>query len=109
MTYLDHLHGPVLLAALCLVIFVEECGVPVPLAPGDLLLATCGLAIRTQGLDPLLVVAAVYLCTVAGAMTGREVFDLAGVRLLRPLTASLRPLGAWAPATRLGGGLDRVA
>jgi membrane-associated protein len=98
-TYLDHFHGPALLAALCLVIFVEECGVPIPLAPGDLLLAACGLAIRGGGLDPLIAVPAVYLSTIAGAMTGREVFDVAGARLLRRLTG----------ATRLGGGLDRAA
>jgi membrane-associated protein len=97
-TYLDQLHGPALLAAFCLVIFVEECGVPIPFAPGDLLLAACGLAIRGGGLDPLIAVPAVYLSTIAGAMTGREVFDVAGARLLRRLTGS----------TRLGGGLDRA-
>ena len=99
MTYVDQLHGPALLAALCLVIFVEECGVPIPFAPGDLLLAACGLAIRGGGLDPLIAVPAVYLSTIAGAMTGREVFDVAGARLLRRLTGS----------TRLAGGLDRAA
>jgi membrane-associated protein len=98
-TYLDQLHGPALLAALCLVIFVEECGVPVPFAPGDLLLAACGLAIRSRGLDPLIAVPAVYLSTIAGAMAGREVFDVAGARLLRRLTGS----------TRFRGGLDRAA
>jgi len=98
MTYFDHLHGPALLGALCLVIFIEECGVPVPFAPGDLLLVAGGLAIRSRGLDPLLAVPAVYLCTVAGAMTGREAFDRAGA-LLRRVTG----------ATRLGGGLDRAA
>jgi len=98
-TYVDQLHGPALLAALCLVIFVEECGVPVPFAPGDLLLVACGLAIRSRGLDPLIAVPAVYLCTIAGAMTGREVFDVAGARLLRRFTGS----------TRLAGGLDRAA
>jgi membrane-associated protein len=98
-TYVDQLHGPALLAALCLVIFVEECGVPVPFAPGDLLLAACGLAIRSRGLEPLVAVPAVYLSTIAGAMAGREVFDVAGARLLRRLTGS----------TRLRGGLDRAA
>jgi membrane-associated protein len=98
-TFVDQLHGPALLAALCLVIFVEECGVPVPFAPGDLLLAACGLAIRSRGLDPLVAIPAVYASTLAGAMVGREVFDLAGARLLRRLTGT----------TRLRGGLDRAA
>jgi membrane-associated protein len=98
-TFLDQLHGPAFLGALCLVIFVEECGVPLPFAPGDLLLVACGLAIRRRGLEPLLAVPAVYLSTIAGAMAGREVFDVAGARLLRWLTGS----------KRLAGGVDRAA
>ena len=93
------MHGPALLAVLCVVIFVEECGVPVPFAPGDLLLVACGLAIRSRGLDPLLAVPAVYLSTIAGAMAGRELFDVAGAGLLRRLTGS----------TRFSSGLDRAA
>lgn len=98
MTSIQQLHGPALLAVLCLLIFVEECGVPVPFAPGDLLLVACGLAIRGRGLDPFVAVPAVYLATIGGAMTGRELFDVAGARLLRRLTGS----------TRAGPGLDRA-
>src|SRR5262249_16999943 len=90
MTFLDHLHGPELLAVLCLLIFIEECGVPMPFAPGDLLLVVCGLAIRGGGLHPVLAIAAVYLVTLAGAMTGREVFDVAGASLLRRLLGPTR-------------------
>jgi membrane-associated protein len=82
MISLEHLHGFTLLAALCLLIFVEECGVPLPFAPGDLLLAICGLAIRRGGLSPVVAIGAVYLTTLAGAMAGRELFDLVGARLL---------------------------
>jgi membrane protein DedA with SNARE-associated domain len=97
-TYIEHLQGPALLGVLCLVIFVEECGVPVPFAPGDLLLVICGVAIRHGGLNPVLAVGAVYLTTLAGAMTGRAVFEVAGVRLLRLIGS-----------TRLRGGLERAA
>ena len=90
MTFVDQFHGPALLGALCLVIFVEECGVPMPFAPGDLLLAACGLAIRDGGLDPVVAVPAVYLSTIAGAMSGREVFDVAGARLLRRFAGTSR-------------------
>jgi membrane-associated protein len=98
---MEHLHGPVLLGVLCLVIFVEECGVPVPLAPGDLLLALCGLAIRTGGLNPVLAPAAVFLATIAGAMAGRELFAAAGSRLMRRLTGSTRLRGPLERAARL--------
>jgi membrane protein DedA with SNARE-associated domain len=97
--FVEHLHGPALLGGICLLIFVEECGVPVPFAPGDALLAVCGLAIRNGGLHPALALAAVYLATLAGAMTGRELFDAGGGRLLRWLAGS----------TRLRVALDRAA
>lgn len=101
MTFLAHLHGPVFLAVLCLVVFVEECGVPMPFAPGDLLLTLCGLTIRTGRMNPVLAVAAVYVATVAGAVAGREVFALAGMRLLRLLNGSPRLRPPLERATRI--------
>jgi membrane-associated protein len=95
MSFLDHVRGPELLALLCLLVFVEECGVPVPFAPGDVLLVACGLAIRAGDLNPAVALAAVYASTLAGAAAGREVFELGGARLLGP--------------TRLRGSLDRAA
>lgn len=99
LTAIQQVHGYALLGVLCLVIFVEEIGVPIPLAPGDLLLAICGLAIRDGSLHPVAAVAAVYLTTIAGAMAGREVFERFGAPLLRRLTGS----------TRLRGPLERAA
>jgi membrane protein DedA with SNARE-associated domain len=99
LTAIQQVHGYTLLGVLCLVIFIEEVGVPIPLAPGDLLLAICGLAIRDGSLHPVAALAAVYLTTIAGAMAGRELFDVFGARLLRRLTGS----------TRLRGPLDRAA
>ena len=107
MTFLDHVQGPALLAVLCLLIFVEECGVPLPFAPGDVLLAVCGLAIRRGGLNPVLAVAAVYLSTLAGAMTGRELFDVAGTRLLRLFSGSEHLPGPLERARRLLRGIRR--
>ena len=99
MTAIEQMHGPVLLGVICLLIFVEECGVPMPFAPGDLLLALCGLAIHNGSLNPVLGIGAVYLTTIAGAMAGRELFEVVGARLLRRLTGT----------TRLKGSLDRAA
>ncbi len=101
MTYLYALSGPALVGALCLVIFVEECGVPLPFAPGDLLLAACGLAIRNGRVNPVMAVAAVYLATIGGAMTGRELFAVAGSRLLRWLAVRGRFQGPVERASRL--------
>jgi len=98
LTSIEQLEGPLLLGILCLLIFIEEVGVPLPFAPGDLLLAVCGLAIRNGSLNPVLAVATVYLTTIVGAMVGRELWEVAGARLLRRL----------AGATRMTGPLDRA-
>jgi membrane-associated protein len=100
-TAVEQLRGPALLGALCLLIYVEECGVPLPFAPGDLLLVVCGLAIRSGNLNPVAAVAAVYLVTVAGAMSGRELFDVAGARLLRRLAGPARLEATLDRGTRL--------
>jgi membrane-associated protein len=100
-TTIAQLHGPALLAVICLLIFVEECGVPIPFAPGDLLLAVCGLAIRNGDIHPALGLAAVYVVTLAGAMTGRELFESVGARLLRRLTGTTRLRGPLNKAARL--------
>jgi membrane-associated protein len=101
LTFLLHHHGPALLALLCGLIFAEECGVPIPFAPGDVLLALCGLAIRRGGLSPIPAIAAVYLTTLLGAMCGREAFALAGSRLLRRLIAGTRLRGPFERAADL--------
>ncbi|HXM55116.1 MAG TPA: VTT domain-containing protein [Candidatus Dormibacteraeota bacterium] len=101
MTTIAQMHGLALLAVICLLIFIEECGVPVPFAPGDLLLAVCGLAIRNGDIHPALGLAAVYLATLAGAMSGRELFESVGARLLRRLTGTTRLRGPLERAARL--------
>jgi membrane-associated protein len=75
--------GAGLLLAVCVLLVVEECGVPLWFAPGDLLLAMVGLAIRTGRLPAAVAIPAVYLTTVGGALAGREIFALAGCRLER--------------------------
>jgi membrane-associated protein len=100
-TAIEHMNGPVLLGVICLLIFVEESGIPVPFAPGDLLLVVSGLAIRGGSIHPALGLAAVYLATIVGAMLGRELFDVVGARILRRLTGSTRLAGPLARAARL--------
>jgi membrane protein DedA with SNARE-associated domain len=89
--FITSLDGLALLAAVGFLVFVEECGVPLPFAPGDLLLAVCGLAIAAGRLNPVLAVGVVYGATVVGAMCGREVFSLAGSRILHRFYGSELP------------------
>ena len=75
---LHNLSGDLLVAAICGLIFIEEIGVPVPFAPGDLLLLIAGIAIASDNVDPLPMLAGVAAATILGALLGRETFSLVG-------------------------------
>jgi membrane-associated protein len=81
--------NPVLLVAVISVLcFVEECGLPLPFAPGDIMLMIGGLAIANHEVHPVLFVGLVFLASVTGAFAGREIF----ARLGRP---ALMRLAGW--------------
>ncbi|HEX2648179.1 MAG TPA: VTT domain-containing protein [Candidatus Dormibacteraeota bacterium] len=81
--------GFALIAAICGLILVEELGIPMPFAPGDLLLVLAGVSIATSHLNPLAVVAATYASAVIGALGGREIFERLGAAALPRLAAIL--------------------
>src|SRR2546427_5066646 len=54
-------------------LFIEECGLPMPFAPGDLVLMLGGIGIATQGINPLVFLASVSLATIVGALVAREI------------------------------------
>src|SRR5260370_33268379 len=66
------------IAFICFLIVLEELGVPMPMAPGDLLLVLAGAAIATGRVNPLVVVAATYVSAGRGAHTRREIFRQRG-------------------------------
>ncbi|HEY8678072.1 MAG TPA: hypothetical protein VIN39_05500 [Candidatus Dormibacteraeota bacterium] len=47
MSFIDSLTGPTLILVICGVLFIEELGVPLPFAPGDLVLVIGGIAIAS--------------------------------------------------------------
>jgi membrane-associated protein len=98
MSSIGSLSGDLLIAVIAGLVFIEESGIPVPFAPGDLLLIIAGIAIASDTVDPVLMVSALLLATILGAMVGREVFAVVG----RP--ALLRA----ANALGFRGGLDRA-
>ncbi|HYY45436.1 MAG TPA: RDD family protein [Candidatus Angelobacter sp.] len=77
-TSIASLSGVLLIAVLAGLLFIEETGVPVPFAPGDLLLVIAGIAIASDTVDPLPMVGMLFAATVIGAMLGREVFSALG-------------------------------
>src|SRR5207245_2831064 len=70
---ISNLSGDLLIAVIAGLVFIEESGVPVPFAPGDLLLMIAGIAIASGTVDPVPMVAALLLATVIGAMIGPAV------------------------------------
>src|SRR5438309_1910759 len=71
--------------------FVEEVGVPLPFAPGDLVLAVGGIAVAGGRVNPVLLVSAVAISVTLGAIIGRAVAELLGwdrlMRIAQPLHA----------------------
>lgn len=100
-TSISSLSGDLLIAVIGLLVFVEETGIPIPFAPGDLLLMTAGLAIASDTVEPVPMVGALLLATILGAMTGREVFAAVGRSAVLKTADVLRFRPALERATRL--------
>jgi len=100
-TSISSLSGDVLIAVIAGLVFIEESGIPVPFAPGDLLLIIAGIAIASDTVDPVPMVTALLLATILGAMVGREVFAAVGRPALMKVAEALRFRPALERATRL--------
>lgn len=83
-----------LLIGLCALLFVEECGVPMPFAPGDIVLLFCGITVATNHLNVAVALVGVTAAVIAGAMVGREIFHRAGSPLVHRIADRLRLRGA---------------
>src|SRR6202163_403178 len=84
--------------------FIEETGVPLPFAPGDLVLAIGGIAIAGGRVNPVMLVAAVVFSITLGAIIGRQAARLLGWDRLMKVAA---PLHARGPLERAASLLQR--
>src|SRR5437667_6315365 len=100
-TSISRLSGYLLIAVIAGLVFIEESGIPVPFAPGDLLLMIAGIAIASDTVEPFPMVAALLLATILGAMVGREVFAAVGRPALMRAAEALRFRPALERATHL--------
>src|SRR2546422_8230507 len=87
---ISNLSGDLLIAVIAGLVFIEEGGVPVPFAPGDLLLMIAGIAIASGTVEPVPMVAALLVATVIGAMIGREIFATVGQPAVMKVADTLR-------------------
>ena len=83
-------HGWAAVVVLCSLIFVEEAGLPIPMAPGDVLLVGAGVLISTGALDPWVFLPLACLTSLSGCMTGYTWARAVGPRGLQALAERLR-------------------
>ena len=84
LAWIQALNGTTLILVIAALLFIEEVGVPLPFAPGDLMLAIAGIAVAAGQVSVLEAVAVTFVAVVAGAITGHALFSLIGQeRLLR--------------------------
>jgi membrane-associated protein len=91
----------VVVLAISGLLFIEECGLPLPFAPGDLVLMLGGIAITTQGVNPVVLVIAASLASIGGALVAREILKRAGAPALMKVAGRLHVEGAIDRASRL--------
>jgi len=103
-TWVQALNGTTLIVAICTLMFIEETGVPLPFAPGDLVLAIGGIAVAAGRVNPVLLVASVAVSITVGALIGREAAALLGWNRLMRIA---EPLHARGPLERAAGLLQR--
>lgn len=89
MNLLQGVHGVVALALLNSLLFAEEAGVPLPFAPGELVLLAGGLLIATGGVDPFAFVPLAIAACCAGSLVGYSWTRLVGERSLVALARRL--------------------
>ena len=99
--WVQGLQGPALIAVICGFLFVEEVGVPLLFAPGDLVLAIGGIAIAGGRVNAAALVGALAVTIVAGGIMGREIFALLGWHRLMRVAEPLHARGALERASGL--------
>lgn len=90
MSFLPAFHGVLAILVLTALIFVEETGVPLPLAPGDLILLSAGVLIASGALSPWAFLPAAVGAAIAGGVVGYSWTRILGARGLRTLATRLR-------------------
>lgn len=89
MQFLQELHGAIGLLVLCCLLFVEETGIPLPFAPGEVTLVLSGLLVASGGLDPYIAAPCLMVACIAGGTVGFEWSRLVGVAGLRSVARRL--------------------
>ena len=102
-SFLNGLNGTLATVLICALLFVDEAGVPLPLAPSEVLLLVAGLLIGTGTLVVWVFLPLALLAMSAGMMTGFAWARVVGISRLSSLAARIHVKPAFNRAmTRLG-------
>ena len=90
MTSVESLSGLVLVVVIAGLLLIEETGIPLLFAPGDILLAIGGIAIAAGRVQPWVFIPVAAGAILAGAMLDRELFAVIGLQRASRLARRLR-------------------
>lgn len=100
MDFLTGLHGAVATVLICVLLFIDEAGVPLPFIPNEVLLIVAGLLIAAGSLNPFVFYPIACLALIGGSLTGYSWAKQVGPTRLRKIAARLRAGRAYDRATR---------
>lgn len=101
---MEALRGAPSLAIVCILLFAEEAGLPLPIAPGEAVLIGAGILIASGAVPIWTALPALYLAVLAGALTGFGWARAIGPERLRRLAARVHADGPYdRVAARLAG------
>ena len=95
MDFLSGLHGGLAAILLCGLLLIDEAGVPLPLAPNEILLIVGGLLMAGGTLVWFLFLPAAYLCMAGGMLLGYSWAHQLGPDRLRTVASRIRALRAY--------------
>lgn len=95
MDFLTGLHGSIATILICVMLFVDEAGVPLPFMPNEALLIVAGLLIASGAVNPLIFFPLALVALLGGSFTGYSWARRVGPRRLRRLAEVLRAAKAF--------------
>lgn len=104
--FLTGLHGTIATLLVCVLLFVDEAGVPLPFMPNEALLIVAGLLIASGAVDPLIFYPLAVLALLGGSFTGYSWARRVGPRRLRRVAEVLHAAKAFDRAQARVSGAD---
>jgi len=98
--FLTGLHGAVATVLICVLLFIDEAGVPLPFMPNEVLLIIAGLLIAAGSLNPFIFFPFACLALFSGSFSGYSWAKAVGPKQLRRVAGMLHATKAYDRATR---------